>query len=197
MTHDEAAARSPEAGAPDTSGAAAGLDATAQADAERDADARALASTLRLRILRLCLDEALTNREIAERLGKNPATTLHHVRTLVDRGFLVAEPARRGTRGAREVPYRATRKSWRSAPGPGQARVLLDTFLEEFAMVERPEDVHMARLGLRLDDAAHRELRTRVQALLEEYATRAPDPDGTPYSLFYVLHEDPTRRRRP
>ena len=63
-------------------------------------------------------------------------------------------------------------------------------------MVERPEEVHMARLGLRLDDAAHRELRARVQGLLEEYAARAPEPDGTPYSLFYVLHEDPTRRRR-
>lgn len=196
MTDDEGAVQPPEAAAHGTVGAAAGPDVAAQDDAERDADARALASTLRLRILRLCLDEALTNREIAERLGKNPATTLHHVRTLVDRGFLVAEPDRRGTRGAREVPYRATRKSWHSAPGPGQTRVLLDTFLEEFALVERPEVVHMARLGLRLDDAAHRELRARVQALLEEYAARAPDPDGTPYSLFYVLHEDPTRRRR-
>jgi predicted ArsR family transcriptional regulator len=178
----------------DADGSAAGTEA-AEAVAERDADARALASTLRLRILRLCLDEALTNREIAERLGKNPATMLHHVRTLVDRGFLVAEPVRRGARGAREVPYRATRRSWHAAGGPQQTRVLLDTFLEEFALVEHPEQVHMARLGLRLDDAGHQELRTRVQALLDEYASRAPDPDGTPYSLFYVLHEDPTRRR--
>ena len=41
----------------------------------------------------------LTNREIAERLDRNPATVLHHVRTLVDRGFLAREPTRRGTRG--------------------------------------------------------------------------------------------------
>ena len=32
-------------------------------------EARTLASPLRLRILRLCLDVSLTNKEIAERLG--------------------------------------------------------------------------------------------------------------------------------
>src|SRR3954452_12191504 len=77
-----------------------------------DAEARALASAVRLRILRLCYSEALTNKELAARLGRNPATVLHHVRTLVDTGFLEALPARRGTRGSREVPYRATGKSW-------------------------------------------------------------------------------------
>src|SRR5262245_44839912 len=45
-----------------------------------EAEARALASAVRLRIMRLCLDRPLTNKEIAERLGVNPATTLHHVR---------------------------------------------------------------------------------------------------------------------
>ena len=67
-----------------------------------DAEYRALASAVRLRILRLCRAEALTNKELAERLGRNPATVLHHVRTLVDTGFLAAEPVRRGTRGSRE-----------------------------------------------------------------------------------------------
>ena len=57
-----------------------------------EADARALASVLRMRILRLCLDEPMTNKEIATRLGKDPATTYHHVRTLTDRGFLAAQP---------------------------------------------------------------------------------------------------------
>jgi len=163
--------------------------------AERDADARALASTLRIRILRLCLDEALTNREIAASLDKNPATVLHHVRTLVDRGFLVAEPVRRGARGSREVPYRATGKSWRSPSAPGRTRVLVDAFLEEFALVPDPDEAQMARLGLRLDADGHRELAERVQAVLEDFAGRPPTPGGTPYSLFFVLHEDMTRRR--
>ena len=162
-----------------------------------DADARALASTLRIRILRLCLDESLTNREIAQRLGRNPATVLHHVRTLVDRGFLAAEPARRGTRGAREVPYRATRRSWRSPSQPGRARVLVDTFLQELALVENLDDQPMVRLGLRLDDEAARELVGRLEAVFQEYAQRPSDPDGTPYSLFFSMHEDVQRRRGP
>ncbi|WP_456821034.1 ArsR/SmtB family transcription factor [Cellulomonas sp. URHB0016] len=170
-------------------------DEAARAATDRDADARALASTLRIRILRLCLDEALTNREIAARLDKNPATVLHHVRTLVDRGFLAAEPARRGTRGAREVPYRATGKSWRAPAAPGRTRVLLDAFLEEFALVPHPDEVQMARLGLRLDAAGYDELTTRVDAVLQDFAARPATPGGAPYSVFYVMHEDVSRRR--
>ncbi|MBO3083690.1 ArsR/SmtB family transcription factor [Cellulomonas fengjieae] len=164
--------------------------------ADADADARALASTLRIRILRLCLDEPLTNREIAQRLGRNPATVLHHVRTLVDRGFLVAQPTRRGARGAREVPYLATRKSWRTPGGPSMSRVLIDAFLEEVALVDT-EELQISRLGLRLDAAGLEDLTSRVHAILEEFATRPPDPDGTPYSVFWALHEDVTRQTPP
>ena len=82
-----------------------------------EAEARALASALRLRILRLCLDRARTNKELAKLLAVNPATMLHHVRTLVETGFLVAEDERRGSRGARELPYRATGKSWTLSVG--------------------------------------------------------------------------------
>ncbi|KQY47380.1 transcriptional regulator [Cellulomonas sp. Root137] len=166
------------------------------ATAEADADARALASTLRIRILRLCLDEPLTNREIAQRLDRNPATVLHHVRTLVDRGFLSAEPVRRGARGAREVPYRATRKSWRTPGGPGMSRILIDTFLEEVALVD-PADVLVTRLGLRLDPGGLEELMTRVHAVFQDFATRPPDPGGIPYSVFWALHEDVTRQTPP
>ncbi len=74
------------------------------------AEFKAMAHPLRLRILRLCLHDALTNKEIADRLGQDPATTLHHVRTLCATGFLSAEPPRTGKRGALEKPYRATRK---------------------------------------------------------------------------------------
>ena len=71
-----------------------------------------MAHPLRLRILRLCLHESLTNKEMADRLDKNPATVLHHVRMLADTGFLRGERARTGARGALEKPYRATGKSW-------------------------------------------------------------------------------------
>lgn len=165
--------------------------AAARADAE--ADARALASVLRMRILRLCLDEAQTNREIARRLHKDPATTYHHVRTLAERGFLTAQPERRGARGAREVPYLATRKSWRTPMPQGQDRVLIETFLEEVAEAD-PATVATARLGVRLSPAAWAEAQQRFSALLQELADLPADPDGTPYSIFVALHEDAARR---
>ena len=165
-------------------------------ETDADADARALASTLRLRILRLCLDEPMTNRELAERLDRNPATLLHHVRTLVDRGFLAAQPVRRGARGSREVPYLATGKSWRTPGLEGSTRILIDTFLEEVALVD-PSEVVATRLGLRLEPAGYEELVQRVSAVFEEFAARAPTPGGTPYSLFFALHEDVLRQAPP
>ena len=77
-----------------------------------EAEAKALASPLRLRILRIALHEPRTNKEIAEALGRNPASVLHHVRTLVDTGFLIEQPRRRGQRGSRELPYLASGKSF-------------------------------------------------------------------------------------
>ncbi len=166
-------------------------------DAAAEADARALASVVRMRILRLCLDEPRTNKEIAERLGKDPATVLHHVRTLVDRGFLRAEPVRRGSRGSREIPYVATRKSWRAPRLPEQTGVLIDAFLEEVAEAD-PRTVETLRLGLRLGPEARAELDGRLMAVLSEFAERGPDPQGVPYSLFLAVHEDAGRlRERP
>lgn len=180
---------------PDAAPGPAAPDSAATDTAELDADARALASTVRLRILRLCLDEPLTNREIADRLGKNPATVLHHVRTLVDRGFLVADPVRRGARGSREVPYRATRKSWDAPDFPGMWQLMLSTFLEEVAEAD-PESVQMTRLGVRLDAAEHEELMSRVHAFFVELAARRPTPEGRPYSILFALHEDAGRLPR-
>jgi predicted ArsR family transcriptional regulator len=158
-----------------------------------EADARALGSVLRMRILRLCLDEALTNKEIAQRLGKDPGTTYHHVRTLAARGFLSAQAERRGPRGAREVPYLATRKSWRAPQVPGQHQVLVDAFLEELAEAP-PSSVVAARLGVRLSPEAFDEAMGRISEVLQELADLPPDPDGVPYSLFFAAHEDVRRR---
>src|SRR5581483_7482510 len=84
----------------------------------------AMAHPLRLRILRLCLHDAMTNKALAERLGKDPATVLHHVRMLVRTGFLEVDDVRTGKRGALEKPYRATGKSWvLSAATPEQAQL--------------------------------------------------------------------------
>jgi predicted ArsR family transcriptional regulator len=157
-----------------------------------DAEARALASALRLRILRLCFSDALTNKEIAARLGRNPATVLHHVRTLVDAGFLEAQPVRRGARGSREVPYRATGKSWlmdvEDRPPP-RRDPLLGAFLEEVAAVGE-QHLQSSRLGLRLSAADLDEFRTRLHRLLDEYARRPADPDAERWSLYVGMHPE-------
>jgi DNA-binding transcriptional ArsR family regulator len=161
-----------------------------------EAEARALASTLRLRILRLCLDDELTNKEIARRLGRNPGSVLHHVRRLVDTGFLAAFPQRQGSRGSREIPYRATRKSWELTapeerpPGlPTQSQVMLQAFLEELA--EAGGEMPIAsRLALTLSAGHLKELTERISGILDEFAARPPDPDGTRWSVFFAMHED-------
>jgi len=158
-----------------------------------DEEARALASSLRLRILRVCLDEPQTNKEIAERLGRDPASMLHHVRTLVRTGFLEPQGARRGKRGAREIPYLTTKKSWRLS-GLGDSRLMLETFLDEVALVPAV-DLDTTRLGLRLAPDEMADFRTRLQELLDEFSDRPDDPSAPAWSIFITLHPDPNRRQ--
>jgi hypothetical protein len=159
-------------------------------------EARALASSLRLRILRLCLDRALTNKEIAARLQTNPATTLHHVRKLVATGFLAPQEERRGTRGAREVPYLATGKSWRldvhDSGVSGGGTAMIQAFLDEIQLIDR-DTAPFARLGLRLSETDLDELRGRLEEILEDFRQRKLDPDGRPYSIFVALYPDVSR----
>jgi DNA-binding MarR family transcriptional regulator len=170
-------------------------EAATQRRTATDAEARALASTLRLRILRVCLYEPRTNKEIAGLLGKDPATTLHHVRRLVDTGFLAALEVRRGTRGAREIPYLATGKSWQLS-NPSASGVLIEAFLEEVALVPI-ETVDTTRMGLRLTADERAEFDARLHDLVEEFRTRSDDrstSDPTPLeaiSIFMAVHPDP------
>lgn len=157
-----------------------------------DEEARALASSLRLRILRLTFDEALTNKELAQRLGRDPATVLHHVRTLVETGFLAALPVRRGPRGARERPYRATGKSWTvdiSEPARLHATesAMVEAFLAEIADVPAGE-LDLTRLALRVSPAERAELQARLLALCQEYVERQPGTDAESWALFSAVY---------
>lgn len=145
---------------------------------------------MRLRILRLCLHEPRTNKEIADILELNPATSLHHVRTLVSSGFLSAEEPRRGNRGAKEVPYRSTRQSWGTRI-PDAAPLLVDTFLQEINGLE-PEEIQVIRVGLKLSEATQKEMMGRIRAVIEDYAMREPEVDGVATSLFLAHHLDVT-----
>jgi DNA-binding transcriptional ArsR family regulator len=147
-------------------------------------EAAALASAVRLRIIRLTYQDALTNKEIAERLDKDPATTLHHVRKLVATGFLEAQPARSGNRGAKEIPYRSTGLSWRlRGVGRGNevSEAMLQAFLGEVADVG-PGALEQTRLVVKIDPA---ELKSRLHSLMEELAARPVDRD-TPTTAIYL-----------
>ena len=149
------------------------------------AEARALAHPLRLRILRLCLDEALTNRELAERLGEQPATILYHVRTLVRTGFLRREAERRGRRGAREVPYRSTKKSWTLSFEPDAAGhlAMLDATRSELVEAGADAVLTLTRMAVRLDAKRIEELERLVVKLVNE----ADAADGSGEEAIGIL----------
>ncbi len=67
-------------------------------------EAKALAHPLRLRILRLCWQQELTNKQLADRLDRDPGTVLYHVRQLTEAGLLEPAPVRTGDTGALEKP---------------------------------------------------------------------------------------------
>ncbi|WP_253836005.1 ArsR/SmtB family transcription factor [Actinokineospora globicatena] len=148
----------------------------------------ALGSAVRLRIIRLTYQRPLTNKEIAERLGKDPATTLHHVRKLVAAGFLEPQPARRGNRGAKEIPYLSTGLSWHlrydNDDRVDVTEAMLQAYLAEVASTNLGE-LHQARLVVQVDDESKSEFMLRLGALLDEYQNRPPKP-GAERTAIYV-----------
>ena len=158
-------------------------------------EGRALANPLRLRILRLCLDRAMTNEELAARLGMNAGTVLHHVRLLVRTGFLAPEGERRGARGAIERPYRATGKSWTLDVGEEEkvgktsagTLALIDAFRAEVAETPPTAIMHTARMGVRLTPEAVARFGDRIEALVRDLKD-ADDPDGEPFGFLVGLH---------
>lgn len=153
------------------------------------AEMRALAHPLRLRILRLTLDRALTNKELAERLSRDPGTILHHVRTLVRGGFLAAESPRRGPRGTTERPYRSTGKSWqvRMAPSADHLVSVVDAVRQEIMEFGDDASVTSLRLGVRLRPDDLEELRGRVRALGDDFVGR-DHPDGEAIGILALVH---------
>jgi DNA-binding transcriptional ArsR family regulator len=157
-------------------------------------EAKALANSLRLRILRLTLDQALTNKQLAERLDRDPGTVLHHVRRLVDTGFLVPEEVRQGEKGALEKPYRATGKSWTLSLDAdpkfetNATQAMLEAFLAELAEAGPGAARDFTRLALTLDDGSLKELQTRLREVFDDFAARPPDPGGRPYGLLFGMH---------
>ena len=155
-----------------------------------EAEAAALASTVRLRIIRMTRVEPLTNAQIAELLGRDPATTLHHVRKLVGTGFLEPLPARRGTRGAKEIPYRATDLSWNldgAGKDPVAGEAMLRAYLDEVGRLGVPE-LCQTRLVVQLDPVDAQAMVDELQALLDRYAALPSVPGGEAVAVYLSVY---------
>ncbi|MFK0249853.1 ArsR/SmtB family transcription factor [Amycolatopsis azurea] len=159
--------------------------------AATEAEIAAMASGIRLRIIRLTFSEALTNKELAGRLDRDPATTLHHVRKLVDAGFLEALPPRRGTRGAKEIPYRSTGLSWHlDSRDRGIDQAIFEAYLAEIADVGFDE-VQQTRLVVQVPDEQITEFETRLMELVDDFMNRPVDPDAKRTAIY--LSKYPSR----
>lgn len=158
------------------------------------AEAKALGHPLRLRILRLCTESELTNKQLAVRLSVEPGTTLYHVRQLVNAGFLAQGDVRTGESGALEKPYRSTNMSWwlnnpladtdvetRNSPvGAFQAE------LEEAG----PDSIRTtARFVLHLSPEQIEELDRKILAVLDGYIDSDSERlDQPAHGGMFILH---------
>jgi DNA-binding transcriptional ArsR family regulator len=144
--------------------------------------AKAAAHPLRLRILRLCGQQPMTNKQLADRLQSQPGTTLYHVRLLVEAGLLEPAPIRTGTSGALEKPYRSTGQSWwLSAYGDTddgepyddrddeRSLAPIEAFQAELREAGPGSVRTYARFMLHLSEEEVRELDRRLLEVLDEY----------------------------
>jgi hypothetical protein len=152
-----------------------------------EAEANALASGIRLRIIRLTHSRALTNKELAARLGRDPATTLHHVRKLVDTGFLRPQPVRRGPRGAKEIPYLSTGLSWQldNLDADAVKEAMLEAYLAEVAETE-PGELDQTRLVIPLERSE--EFTQRLRALLEEFVAQRQPAEADLTAVYLAIY---------
>lgn len=135
-------------------------------------EAKALSHPLRVRILRLCGLGELTNKQLADRLGRDPGTVLHHVRRLLDAGFLEPAPVRTGASGALEKPYRSTGLSWWLGLGDAEhdaGLAPIEAFCEELRAAGPGSLRGFARFVLHLSAEDLATLDRRILAILDEY----------------------------
>jgi DNA-binding transcriptional ArsR family regulator len=137
-------------------------------------EAKALAHPLRVRILRLCAQQELTNKQLADRLNSEPGTVFYHVRLLVEAGLLQQAPVRTGDSGALEKPYRSVVHTWwldgpLNDAEPDARFAPIQAFQDELREAG-PASVQLyERFLLHLSPADVAELDRRILAVLDEY----------------------------
>jgi DNA-binding transcriptional ArsR family regulator len=153
-------------------------------------EARALGHPTRLRIVFECRAQALTNKELATKLGTTPGTIHYHLRQLMAEGFLRAEEPRPGPRGSREQPYRATGKSWEIGMAPGGVTALRAAGVEELLAAPEQDLLRLTRLGLTLPRDELDDVLRRIELILEEAknASRDGEPGLEDVTIFLGAH---------
>lgn len=157
-------------------------------------EAKALGNPLRLRILRLCAESELTNKQLADRLGRDPGTVLHHVRQLAEAGLLEQTSVRTGDSGALEKPYRSTGVSWwldgpLASEPPDAAFAPIEAFQEELREAGPGAVQTFERFALHLSQDDVAELDRRITAILDQYAETDHERTGQPLlSGLFILH---------
>ncbi|MEC3974117.1 ArsR/SmtB family transcription factor [Amycolatopsis sp. H20-H5] len=159
------------------------------------AESKALGHPLRVRILSLCTRQELTNKELADRLDRDPGTVLYHVRQLIGAGLLKQAPVRTGESGALEKPYRSAMHTWwldgpLNDADPETRFAPVEAFQEELREAG-PESVRLyERLALHLSPADVAELDRRILTILDEYVETDDQRLGQPLlSGIFLLHE--------
>ncbi len=155
--------------------------------------AKAASHPLRLRILRLCGQQPMTNKQLADRLDTLPGTTLYHIRLLVEAGFLEPIGVRAGVSGALERPYRSTGLSWwlsnTRLDGP-QSMAPIEAFEQELREAGPGSVRTFSRFALHLSQEEVVELDRRIVEVLDEYAASDHERlDRPALGGIFVIHQ--------
>jgi DNA-binding transcriptional ArsR family regulator len=156
---------------------------------EKPEQLKALGHPLRLRVLQVLGDEeaALTNRELAERLGVDPGHLHFHVRMLMRAGLIELTDDGRG----REKPYRLVAQSMRISPelrAAGAANEIQAALLET---VQRGWEVYAPKGKFRSAQITIRVSEERLRELVRGYidqASEAEDMDEEAHVITLLVH---------
>ena len=164
---------------------------------------KAFAHPLRIRILRLCLEQPRTNQELAVRLGVAPGTMLRHVRLLARTGFLAPQQPRTGPRGSTERPYLATGMSWRMSldlHGPQLAQraelAIVDAYRAELAEAPAGTWAERGRTAIWLTPAERQSVIEQMNTLIASYQDQQQRAGRQRFSLLWSMHAEPGTPQR-